>query len=142
MKRKPTTHEWFAMGGTLLWTLAFFLPWYRVRIGGVTVNLGGHEAGGLRWLLFVVAVGLVVYLALVCFGLLEIGGPHPGAVATAAGAVLAVGTLVFAFLAHPAGFTFAYGVFLSLLGALAAIYGGFAMYNQDRAAGGMRAPGP
>lgn len=135
MRRKPSGTDWLVMGGAMLWLIAFFLPWYHTIAPGLSLPLGGNVAGGFRWVLFVLAVGVIGFAAVVSFGLVEVNlAVSSGLILMIAGAVLSVATLVYAIWA-PTESSFSYGVWLSLLGGLAVTYGGFASHNAEAGAG-------
>lgn len=133
MRRKPTGNDWLVIGGALLWLVAFFLPWYHTAAPALSQPIGGNVAGGLRWLLFVLALATLVFGVVVSFALVEVHlSASNGLLLMLAGAVLSVATLAFA-VWPPTGSSFSYGVWLSLLGALAVTYGGFASHNAESA---------
>lgn len=142
MKRKPTGSDWLVMGGALLWLVAFFLPWYHTTAPGLSLSIAGNVAGGVRWVVFVLALVTLAFAVVVSFELVEVNlSASNGLVIMLAGAVVSVATLVFA-VWPPTGSTFSYGVWLSLLGALAVTYGGFAIHNAGAAAGGAPTSNP
>lgn len=131
MRRRANGNDWLVMGGALLWLVAFFLPWYHTTTPTLSQQLGGNVAGGFRWILFVIALGVLAFGIIVSFNLVEVHlRASNGLILMLAGAVLSVFTLVYAIWA-PTGSSFSYGVWLSLLGALAVTYGGFASHNSE-----------
>lgn len=135
MRRKPTGPDWLVMGGALLWLVTFFLPWYQTTAPAYSQPIGGNVAGGLRWVLFVLALAVLVFAVVVSFELIDVHlGASNGLLLTLSGAALSVGTLVFA-VWPPTGSSFSYGVWLSLLGALTVTYGGFASHNAEASTG-------
>ncbi|MFN8106083.1 MAG: hypothetical protein U0U69_16690 [Acidimicrobiia bacterium] len=131
MKRKPNGNDWLVMGGALLWVVAFFLPWYHTTTPTLSQQIGGDVAGGLRWILFVLALAALALGVIVSFDLVEVHlGVSNGLLLMLAGALLSIGTLVYA-VWPPTGSSFSYGVWLSLLGGLAITYGGFAAHNAE-----------
>lgn len=131
MRRKPTSNEWLVIGGSVLWLVAFFLPWYHTTAPGLSLPIAGNVAGGLRWVLFVLAFVVLVFTVVVSFELVEVDLPiSKGLVLLLAGAFLSVATLVYA-VWTPTGSSFSYGVWLSLLGGLCITYGGYASHSSD-----------
>lgn len=131
MRRKPTPNEWLVVGGATLWLVAFFLPWYHATAPGLSQSIPGNVAGGMRWFLFVVAFLVLAFAVVVSFEFVEVDLPvSNGLLLLLAGTFLAVTTLVYA-VWTPTGWSFSYGVWLSLLGALCITYGGFASHSSE-----------
>ncbi len=136
MDRKPTVNEMIAGGGAIFWILTFlFTPWYSIDIGLGSVSFSGARAGGLRWIAMLIALAILVYLILE-LTTIEINVPtDAGYLVAAAGVVLALLTIVFALVIKPGGAISvvgpSWGVFLSLIGSLVTVYGGYAMTRED-----------
>ncbi len=142
MKRQPTVNDFIAGGGALLWILGFFLPWYAIKgattLGTVAYRFSGSDAGGLRWLFLLLALGVLGFVAARLAVDLNLG-VNEGLLVLVAGAAMSAMTLIWAFVWKPGaiagGLGPSFGVFVSLAGALGITYAGFAMRSSSEGAG-------
>jgi hypothetical protein len=81
--------------------VAFFLPWYEISVPGVSATRSAAEAGGFRYLILVLTLVVLLYLAARALGFVTIGRGHTGRLVKLA--VVGLGTLfiVIAFFVTP-----------------------------------------
>lgn len=144
MQRNPTMSEILAGIGMLVWIIGFLaLPWYSAQLSGIVDTrvdtLSGPDAGGVRWLFFLFAVAIIVFVALGLTSIDVSGSIDGGLIVLVGGGVMTLFTIVFAFVLQPeleAGPVSieigpSWGLFISLAGSLLTVYGGFAMLNDE-----------
>ena len=135
MERNPTTSEIVAGAGMVVWIIFFFTPWYAVDLGIGTARVSGAGAGGIRWLFFLLALAIIAFLVVTLSSFDMTLPAGSGMLVLGGGVIMAVFTVIFAFLWKPGGVIGgvgpSWGVFVSLVGSLITIYGGFAMMNDE-----------
>jgi TIR domain len=81
--------------------VAFFLPWHEISVPGVSATRSAADAGGFRYLILVLALAVLVYLAARVLGYVTIGRGHTGRLVKLAAVGLNALFIVIAFFVTP-----------------------------------------
>ena len=119
-------------GGGLALIIASILPWYSWNIMGV--HTGGSGAG-YGWICFVLGLGVIVWMVLNVFEVINVELPFSQGVLYLGAGILSALIAVLRLLFRPGGFGVTagphIGIFVAIIGAAAVIVGGVMKLQQD-----------
>jgi hypothetical protein len=124
---------WIAAGGSLVLLISVFLDWYKASgsVGGISysVSQGGWDTGALAKLVALLALIMIAALVIELF-VPTVTLPLPSSLIVIGAAALSFLFIVIKLLDKPSGASLAYGIFVALIAAAVAAYGGYLKMSE------------
>jgi hypothetical protein len=124
---------WIAAGGSLVLLISVFLDWYKASgsVGGISysVSQGGWDTGALAKLVALLALIMIAALVIELF-VPTVTLPLPSSLIVIGAAALSFLFILIKLLDKPSGASLAYGIFVALIAAAVAAYGGYLKMSE------------
>jgi hypothetical protein len=122
---------WISAGGSIILFISVFFSWYKVSGGGFSASINGWDAVTTAKLVALLALVALVALVIEMF-VPTVTLPLPASLIVIGASALAFLLVLLKMVSHPggSGVGLAWGIFVALIAAAVATYGGYAKMSE------------